>query len=115
MATGPFRSPKNCLLLSGTVRNTFTVWNSTKYHTKWAVNVFTAWQNTRMNKKVQSKTVGGNGLERTDVEDLSTPLEHMSAKSLNFWLYLLVCGINRHLANVQGKMALNILDKSHRR
>ena len=26
----------------------------------------------------------------------------------------LVCGINRHLANVQGKMAFNILDKSDR-
>ena len=89
-----------------------------------------------MNKKAQLGTVGGNGLERTDVEDLSAPLEHMSAKSLNFWLckfifevakqtgkrypppktlYILVCDINRHLANVQGKMAFNILDKSDRR
>ena len=59
------------------------------------------------------------------MEDLSVSLEHMSAKSLNFWLwkficevvkqsgewyppktlYLLVCSINRHLGNVQGEMA----------
>ena len=30
-------------------------------------------------------------------------------------LYLLVCGINRHLGNVQGEMAFNILEKSDRR
>ena len=88
-----------------------------------------------MKKKVQLETVGGNGLEKTNVEDLSAPLEHMAAKSLNFWLkkiicevakqtgqrylpktlYLVVYGINRHLANVQGKMAFNIADKSERR
>ena len=33
--------------------------------------VFTAWQNTRMNKKAQLETVGHNGLESTNVEDLS--------------------------------------------
>ena len=85
MATGRFRSPKTegeeIVLLSETVHK------NTKYNTKWAVNVFTPWQNTRMNKKAQLETVGGNGLERTDVEELSAPLEHMSAKSLNFWLW----------------------------
>ena len=30
-------------------------------------------------------------------------------------LYLLVCGINRHLGNVQREMAFNILEKSDRR
>jgi len=83
-----------------------------------------------MNKKVE-----GKGLESTIVEDLLVPLEHMSADSLNFWLcnfiravakqtgeryppktlYLLVCDINRHLGNVQGEKALNILEKSYRR
>ena len=58
----------------------------------------------------------------------------MSADSLNFWLckficevakqtgeryppkmlYLLVCGINHHLGNVQGEKAFNILEKSDR-
>ena len=101
---------------------------NTKYNTKWAVNVFTAWQNTRMNKTAQLETSGGNGLESTNVEDLSVPLEHMSADSLNIWLckficecekqtgeryppktlYLFVCGINRHLGNVRGEKAFNM-------
>ena len=83
MATDRFRSPKSeaeeIALLSETVPE------NTKYNTKWAVNVFTTWQNTRMNKKAQLETVGRNGLERTDVEELSAPLERMSTKSLNFW------------------------------
>ena len=80
-----------------------------------------------MNKKAQLETSGDNGLESTNVDDLSVPLEHMSADSLNFWLckficevangeryqpktlYLLVCGINRHLGNVEGEKAFNIL------
>ena len=119
MATARFRPPKTEVgeisLLPETVPK------NTKYNTKWAVSVFTAWQNTRMNKKGQLETSGGNGLESTNVEELSVPLEHMSAESLNFWLckficevakqtgeryppktlYLLVCGINRHLGNVQ--------------
>ena len=65
MATGRFRSPKTeaveIALLSETVPK------NTKHSTKWAVNVFITWQNTRMSKKAQLETVGGNGLERTDV------------------------------------------------
>ena len=86
-----------------------------------------------MNKKVQLETSGGKGLKSTNVEDLLVPLEHMSADSLNFWLckfslcsceanryppkalYLLVCGINRHLENVQGEKTFNILEKRYRR
>ena len=88
-----------------------------------------------MNKKAQLETSGSNRLESTNVEDLSVALEHMSTDSLNFWLckficevakqtgeryppktlYLLVCGINRHLGNVQEEKAFNILEKSGRR
>ena len=57
-----------------------TVPKNTKYNSKWAVNVYTTWQNMRMNKKAQLETVGGKGLERTVVEDLSAPLEHMFAE-----------------------------------
>ena len=93
MSTGRFRSPKieaeEIALLSETVPK------NTKYNSKWAVNVFTTWQNTRMNKKAQLETVGGNGLERTVVEDLSAPLEHMSAKSLNFWLCKFICEVTK--------------------
>ena len=114
MATARFRpletEEEEISLLSETVPK------NTTNNTKWAVNVFTAWKNTRMNKKAQLETVGHNRLESTNVEDLSVPLEHMSANSLNFWLckficevvkqtreryppktlYLLVCSINRH-------------------
>ena len=79
MASARFRPPKTeeeeISLLSGTVPK------NTKYNTKWAVNIFTAWQNTRMKKKAQLETSGGNGLESTNVEDLSVPLEPMSADS----------------------------------
>ena len=79
MATARFRPPKTeeeeISLLSETVPK------NTQENTKWAVNVFTAWQNMRMNRKAQLETSGGNGLESTNVEDLSVPLEHMSADS----------------------------------
>ena len=78
MSTGRFRSPKTeseeIALLSETVPK------NTKYDSKWAVNVFTTCQNTRMSKKAPLETVGGNGLERTVVEDLSAPLEHTFAE-----------------------------------
>ena len=59
MGTARFRPPneEEIFLLSETVPK------YTKYNTKWAVNVITAWQNTRMNKKAQLETSGGNGLE----------------------------------------------------
>ena len=89
MATGRFRSPKTeaeeIALLSETVPK------NRKYNSKWAVNVFTTWQN----KKAQLETVGGNGLERTVVEDLSAPLEHMFAKSLFSWLRKFICEVTK--------------------
>ena len=89
MATARFRPPKTeeeeISLLSETVPR------DTKYNTKWAVNFFTSWQNTRMNKKAQLETSGGNGLKSTNVKDLSAPLEHMSADILNFWLCKSIC------------------------
>ena len=86
---------------------------------------------TRVNKKAQLETNGGKGLESTDV--IRTYQSHLSTKSLNWlckfiselakqsgeWyppkmLYLLVCCINWHLGNVQGKMAFSIMGKSDR-
>ena len=125
MATARFRPPKTeeeeISLLSETAPK------NTKYNTKWAVNVFTAWQNTRMNKTAQLETSGGNGLESTNVEDLSVPLEHMSADSLNFCLCEFICEVAKQteeryppktlylLVCVQGEKAFNILEKSDRR
>ena len=133
MATARFRPPKTEVgeisLLSETVPT------NTKYNTKWAVNVFTAWQNTRMNKKGQLETSGGNRLESTNDKELSVPLEHMSAESLNFWLCKFTSEVAKQTGNatllrcctylfaaliaiwenVQGEKAFNILEKSDRR
>ena len=97
MATARFRPPKTeeeeISLPSETVPK------NTKYNTKWAVNVFTAWQNTRVNKKAQLETSGGNGLESTNVEERSVPLEHMSTDSLNFWLCKFICEVAKQTGN----------------
>ena len=91
MATARFRPPKTeeeeISLLSETVPK------NTTYNTK------SAWQNTRMNKKAQLETVGHNGLESTNVDDLSVPLEHMSANSLNFWLCKFICEVAKQLSS----------------
>ena len=55
------------------------------------------------------------GLKLTDVEDLSVSLKQSGEQYLPKMIFLLVCGINRHLGNVQGEMAFNKLEKSIRR
>ena len=69
------------------------------------------------------------------VQSLSTLLEEMNAESLAFWLrkfigevtnsegaryrarplYCIVSGLSRHLSEVKGREAINILDKDDRR
>ena len=107
MVKGRFRSPKTeaeeISLLSETVPK------NTKYNTKWAVTDFNSWQNTRMNKKRQLETVGVNGLERADVENLSAPLEHVSAESLNFWLGKLICEVAKQTGELYPPKKLYLL------
>ena len=50
-------------------------------------------------QKTQLETSGGNGLESTNVEDLTVPLEHMSADSLNFWLCKFICEVRSKPGN----------------
>ena len=108
---------------------------NTQYNTKWGVKVFRDWQETRQNKRAQLESIGFDNLDVTNVDDLTVPLEEMSAYMLNFWLcrfmcevakqngqryppkslYLLLCAINRHLSDVKGEGALNIFDKADRR
>ena len=128
-----FRAPKSedeeRLLLSKVVPK------NTTYNTKWCLKVFTEWQQRRQNKIAKLETCAWDGFEMTNVEDLTVPLEEMSAKTLNFWLskfigevakqngeryppksvHLLVCGINRQLSEAKGEEAVNVLDKSDRR
>lgn len=69
------------------------------------------------------------------IEDLTTKLEDMRAETLNFWLskfvqevakqngvrypprsiYLIICGISRHLSEKNGSQAVEILNKNERR
>ena len=78
------------------------------------------------------EVVGVAELNCKDVEDLTVPLEHMSPHTLNILLnkfvcevakqngecdtpnslYLLVCGINRHLSETGGEDSLNVLNKA---
>ena len=133
MATAGFRPPKSEEEEISSLSE--TVPKNTKYNTKWAVNVFTALAEYKNEQKTTVENIWKQRTESTNVEDFSVPLEHMSADSLNFWLckyicevakqtgercppktlYLIVCGINRHLGNVQGEKAFNILKKSDRR
>ena len=48
-------------------------------------------------QKPQLETIGDNGLESTNVQDLSVPLEHMSANSLDFWLCKFICEVEKQI------------------
>ena len=105
---------------------------ATKYSTKWDRKVFEVWQQRRQNTCAILEVAGVAELNCEDVEDLTVPLEHMSPHTLNFWsskfvcevakqngecyptnsLYLLVCGINRHLSETRGEDSLNVLNKA---
>ena len=87
---------------------------------------------------IKEAETGDLGLEARDVgavQSLSTLLEETNAESWAFWmrkfigevassegarypactLYCIVSGLNRHLSEVRGREAVNILDKDDRR
>ena len=129
MSASRFRTPKTLeeekLLLSQFVPK------NTQYNTKWAVKLFEEWQRSRSNTIAQREAVGVEGVNVSNVEDVRVPLEQMSPYSVNFWLckficevakttgeryppktlYLLVCGINRHLSDMKGDTGFNVLDR----
>lgn len=92
---------------------------STRYKTKWAVEVFREWQTAR----------GQASNEGDGLQDISTPVEYFDAGSLAYWLgkfvqevvnkdgqrypgrtlYSLITGIKRFLA--EKNVLLNPLDK----
>lgn len=119
---------EKCLLAEAIPKNT-------AYNTKWACKVFEEWQSTRLNKIAMKETTGLEGVVLASVEDLSVPVHEMTKYSLNFWLckfvtevakrngeryppkslYLLICGINRHLLEVKKDNGVSILAKGDRR
>ena len=96
---------------------------------KWARKIFEDWQQNSNNKNPQVESVGYEGVNWSQVEDLNIRLEEMSPYSLNVWLskfvseaakqtgeryppktlYLLMCGINRHLLDMKGGDSFYIL------
>ena len=111
---------------------------NTRYNTKWAIKIFEEWQASRSNKN-GTEDKGGDGQdddsESEILDDVTVPLGHMSPHRVSFWLskficevvkrdgqrypaksvYLIVCGLNRYLAEAKGEEAFNILDKSDNR
>ena len=132
MAMQRFRAEKSpeekCLLGEATPRNT-------AYNTKWAGKAFETWQMSRSNKTALQESVGFGGVVLANVQGSSIPIHEMTMYSLHFWLckhitkvakqnaqcyppkslYLLICGINRHLLDLKGEDGVNILAKSERR
>lgn len=107
---------------------------STRYATKWALNIFDSWRASRKVKEVKID----DGDETDDIcpiQTLTTSLAEMNEASLEFWLskfvgevansignrypaltlYCIVSGLNRHLSDIKGKETVNILDKNDRR
>jgi len=128
-----FRQPKTLndeeVWLKGTVPK------NRMHTTKWSVKIFEEWQKVRGNKVVKHETVGFPCSDIEAVEDLTINLTEMSSHTLNFWLkkfvggvvnkngrrypskslYVIVCGINRHLQEINVENAVNILNKNDRR
>lgn len=116
----PFRQPKTAeeeeKLLDSTVPK------NTQNNTKWSVKLFQEWQLSRIDKSPKQATSTSIPLDMSKVQQLDTPLQDMSAETLNFWLsrfiqevcnrrgerypantlYLLACGIKRFLGDKTG-------------
>lgn len=130
-----FRLPKSVEEEKKTVDN--AVPKSTAYKTKWSYKLFEEWKQKRV---VKSCTLEPGGLFtmndfKEGVQTLDTAITDMSACSLNYWLskfaqevsnssgeryparslYSIICGLKRHLSDVNGSAAFNPLDVSDRR
>ena len=130
-----FRQPKSVQDEKRSVD--YAIPKSTAYKTKWSCKVFEEW---KQNRVVKSCTLESGGLFTTKdfderVQTLDTAITDMSACSLNDWLskfvqevsnsseerypsrslYSIICGLKRHLCDVNGSAALNPLDMSDRR
>ncbi|CAB4034828.1 Hypothetical predicted protein [Paramuricea clavata] len=106
----------------------------TQYNTKWACKIFREWQYARANKDAK--------LEATEflvnveqVQSLETSMETMTCWSLNVWLtkfveevckasgeryppqtlYSICAGLQRHLEDVNGGDAIQLLSKNEMR
>lgn len=108
---------------------------NTRYSTKWAYNIFEEWKMNRENTAVINEPTTLGFDNKCQLQDLSTKVEDLEVESLSFWLakfvqevakkngerypprtlYCIICGINRHLAELRPKDSVNLVDKTDRR
>ena len=102
---------------------------------KMAVKIFDEWQKHRGNKIAKNESFGFECKRLGSLQDLTVDVHDMSAESLNIWLtkfvgevvkrdgerysprtlYMIICGINRHIQNINGEDSFNILAKGDNR
>ena len=107
---------------------------STRYNTKWACKIFREWQYGRPNKDATLEATGFR-VDVEQVQSLETSMETMTCWSLNFWLtkfveevckasgerypprtlYSICAGLQRHLEDVNGGDAIQLLSKNEMR
>jgi len=125
-----FRKPKNYLEEQSWLKETIP--QNTRNTTKWSVKIFEEWQRFRSNKVVRNESISFPCSNIEDIENLTVNLTDMSPNTLNFWmtkfvgevankaggryppktLYIIVCGINRHLQEINAENGINIMNKS---
>ena len=108
---------------------------NTRYNTKWAMKILEVCQRSRVNKVAKKESFGLECKRSEYIQDLTVNIHDMSAESLNIWLtkfvgevvnrscewypprtlYLIICGINRYLQNMNGEDSFNILAKGDKR
>ena len=130
MMARSFRKPKNYLEEQSWLKETIP--QNTRNTTKWSVKIFEEWQRFRSNKVVRNESISFPCSNIEDIENLTVNLTDMSPNTLNFWmtkfvgevankaggryppktLYIIVCGINRHLQEINAENGINIMNKS---
>ena len=99
------------------------------------MKIFDEWQKHRRNKIAKNESFGFECKRLGSPQDLTVDVHDMSAKSLNIrltkfvgevmnrdgerysprTLYMIICGINRHIQNINGEDSFNILAKGDNR
>ena len=99
------------------------------------MKIFDEWQKHRANKIARNESSGFECKRLDSLQDLTVDVHDMSAESLNIWLtkfvgevvnrdgdrypartlYMIICGINRHIQNINGEDSFNILAKGDNR
>ena len=97
--------------------------------------MFEEWQRVRAKKVARNESVSFPCGNLEEIQDLTVQITEMSAASLNFWLtkfvgevvnknggryppktlYQIVCGVSRHILDVNAENGINVLNKSDQR